>query len=223
MQNVDWSSQANLTLKSKPKCFVGWLRDNLPSCDRVDVPGDWCNCSSLWDDTIYDFHWQNTTYATLRWNADEHMVNSRPTTPILAQAFFNFDSGKSYNDSFAHHSPSLWLAVWDRDLSLQESLEYGYTQLQLIDAAATSSINLNLNRKELPDKKPAYDHQTFTVTTVRQTDLTCDPSNENYGPCHITLLIQYPSFNRDTMTLKPRMDRTDVAEAIGAWLSFSRY
>lgn len=89
MQNVDWSSQANLTLKSKPTYCVGWMRDNLPSCDLVDVPGDCCNCSSLWDTTIYTFQWQNTTYATLRLNGDEHMVNSRPTTPILAQAFFN--------------------------------------------------------------------------------------------------------------------------------------
>lgn len=89
LQNVEWSSQANLTVESKPKCFVGWMKDGLSACDRVEEPGDWCDCTSQWDgDTSY-LVWQNTTYKMLAWNADEHMVNSRPTTPILAQAFFN--------------------------------------------------------------------------------------------------------------------------------------
>lgn len=89
MQNVEWSSQASLTLDSKPKCFVGWMEDNLPACNRVTHQGDWCNCTSQWDTGISRFVWQNTTYNMLAWNADEHMVNSRPTTPLLAQAFFN--------------------------------------------------------------------------------------------------------------------------------------
>ncbi|KAK8031844.1 hypothetical protein PG990_001578 [Apiospora arundinis] len=218
MQNVEWSSQANLTLDSKPKCFVGWMKDSLPTCDLVK-PGDWCNCTPLWDTAISTFAWQNTTYNMLAWNADEHMINSRPTTPILAQAFFNFDSAKAFGDSFAHESPSLWLAVWDTALSLQESLEYGYTRLQLIDAAATSSVSLGLNRKELPGRKPAYDYQISAITTVRQTDLTCDPSNENYGACRVTLLVQYPSFNRDIMTHKKAMNQWDIAAAVGSWLS----
>ncbi|KAK8091847.1 hypothetical protein PG997_002208 [Apiospora hydei] len=207
MQNVDWSSQASLTLDNKPKCFVGWMKDNLPSCDLVNEPGDWCNCTSLWDTTISTFTWQNTTYNMLAWNANEHMVNSRPTTPILAQAFFKFNSEKAFRDSFAHSSPSLWLAVWDTALSLQESLEYGYTRLQLIDAAATSSVSLGLNRKELPGRKPAYDYQLSAITTVRQRDLTCDLSDGYSGPCRVTLLVQYPSFNRDIMTHKQGMDQ----------------
>ncbi|KAK7913813.1 hypothetical protein PG985_011516 [Apiospora marii] len=205
-QNAEWSSQANLTLDSKPKCFVGWMKDSLPACDRVEKPGDWCNCTSQSDTAISSFVWQNTTYNLLAWNADTHMVNSRPTTPILAQAFFTFDSAKSYHDSFAHTSPSLWLAIWDTALSLQESLEYGYTRLQLIDAAATSSVNLGLFRKELPGRKPAYDYRISAITTVRETGLTCDPSDENYGPCRVTVLIQYSDFHRDIMTQKQGME-----------------
>lgn len=145
MQNVDWSGQASLTLDSKPKCFVGWMKEGLSSCDQVK-PSEWCNCTSQWDSSISTFVWHNTTYNMLAWSASEHSINSLPTTPILAQAFFKFDSGKAFNDSFAHASPSLWLAVWDTALSLQESLEYGYTRLQLLDAAATSSVSLSLSR-----------------------------------------------------------------------------
>ncbi|KAK6849487.1 hypothetical protein PG995_013320 [Apiospora arundinis] len=207
MQNVKWSSQASLTLDSKPKCFVGWMKDSLPTCDLAKEPGDWCNCTSLWDTTISSYVWQNTTYNMLAWNANEHMVNSRPTTPILAQAFFNFNSEKAFNDSFGHDSPSLWLAVWDTAISLQESLEYGYTRLQLIDAAATSSVSLDLIRKELPDRKPAYDYRISAITTVRQTDLTCDLGKDYYGPCRTTVLVQYPNFNRDVITHKKGMDQ----------------
>ncbi|KAK6833577.1 hypothetical protein PG987_008271 [Apiospora arundinis] len=229
MQNVKWNFQASLTLDSKPKCFVGWMKDSLPTCDLAKEPGDWCNCTSLWDTTISSYVWQNTTYNMLAWNANEHMVNSRPTTPILTQAFFNckqtpleyhqlgrrtnpipypsVNSQKSFNDSFGHDSPSLWLAVWDTAISLQESLEYGYTRLQLIDAAATSSVSLDLIRKELPDRKPAYDYRISAITTVGQTNLPCDLDKDYYGPCRTTVLVQYPNFNRDVITHKKGMDQ----------------
>ncbi|KAK7986918.1 hypothetical protein PG988_001906 [Apiospora saccharicola] len=207
LQNVDWSSQASLTLDSKPKCFVGWMKDSLPACDKVKMTGDWCNCTSQWDTGISRFAWQNTTYNMLAWNADEYMVNSRPNTPIQAQAFFNFDSQKAFNDSFGHEFPSLWLAVWDTALSLQESLEYGYTRLQLVDAAAILSLNLGLVRQELLGRKPAYDYKVEITPSGRQMQLTCDRSDENYGPCRITLLIQYPNFHRDVMTHKTGMER----------------
>lgn len=117
------------------------------------------------------------------------------------------DSQKTFNDSFGHEFPSLWLAVWDTALSLRESLEYGYTRLQLLDAAATSSLNLGLVRQELPGRKPAYDYKVDVVTSGRQMQLTCDRSDENYGPCRITLLVQYPNFHRDIMTHKKGMER----------------
>lgn len=89
MQNLDWSSQAELTLDSQPKCFVGWLKNNLPACDFVDNIGDWCNCSSSWDGSVTPFQWQNTNYSILAWNPSKFMINVNPATPLLTQVFFN--------------------------------------------------------------------------------------------------------------------------------------
>lgn len=116
------------------------------------------------------------------------------------------DSSKALNDSFSYQSPSLWLAIWDGGLSLQDSLAYGYTRLQLIDALATSSINLALNYREEPEKTSAYDYALTTMSTIPQTKMTCDTSSdENYGPCHATIILQYPTFQRDIITIEARM------------------
>lgn len=61
-------------------------------------------------------------------------------------------------------------------------------------------------RQELPGRKPAYDYKVEIVTSGRQMRLTCDPSEENYGPCHVTVLIQYPNFQRDIVTHKQGME-----------------
>lgn len=230
MQNVDWSSQADLTLDSQPKCFVGWLKNDLPACDAVEKIGDWCNCTAYWDKTITTLEWHNTTYNMLAWNPNEFMINVSPTTPLVVQVFFNCElpnfhitwpseqrvneadksdpdnSEKAYNDSFSKLSPSVWLAIWDANLSLEESLEYGHTRLQLIDALAMSSISLGLNYKETPTKKPAYDYELSTITTIPQTGMTCDLSSDAYyGACHITVLVQYPNFGRDVTTIEQSM------------------
>ncbi|KAK6193308.1 hypothetical protein LQW54_012589 [Pestalotiopsis sp. IQ-011] len=156
----------------------------------------------------------------LSWNPDEFMINKKPTVPLLVQAFFNYDSSRAFNDSFAHQSPSFWLAIWDGGLSLQDSLAWGYTRLQLIDALATSSINLALNYREEPDKAAAYDYALTTISTIPQTRMTCDASsNEDYGPCHATIILQYPTFQRDVTTIEARMQWQDIAEAVGSWLS----
>lgn len=89
LQNIDWISQAKLTLDSRPKCFVGWMRHGLPACDAVQTLGDWCNCSAKWDEQVVAFEWQNTSYRMLSWNLDEFMINTKPTVPLLVQAFFN--------------------------------------------------------------------------------------------------------------------------------------
>jgi hypothetical protein len=88
LQNVHWTSQAQLTLASRPKCFVGWMEDGLPACDAARNSGDWCNCSNNWDAVISPFKWQNKTYNMLSWNPDEHMIATKPTVPLLTQAFF---------------------------------------------------------------------------------------------------------------------------------------
>lgn len=87
LQDVNWSSQAELTLNSPPKCFVGWLENGLATCDSAEV-GEWCDCGANWDDDITLFKWKNTTYNKLTWTTTESMLSVNPATPILAQAFF---------------------------------------------------------------------------------------------------------------------------------------
>lgn len=219
LRMVDWTSQANLTLDSRPKCFVGWMGNDLPACDAVQTIGDRCNCTSNWDEAIVAFQWQNTTYRMLTWTPAKYMINKTPTVPLLLQAFFNYNSDKAFEDSFSHPSPSLWLAVWDANLSLQESLEYGYTRLKPFNALGESSISLGLRYREEPKKTSAYDYE-FTPSTIPETKMTCDTSSdENYDPCHATINLQYPSFQRDVITIEAKMRWQDVAEAVGSWLS----
>jgi hypothetical protein len=74
------------------------------------------------------------------------------------------------------------------------------------DAVAMCSINIGLNFKESPSKKSACDYTLSTIATIPTTDMTCDvSSDENYGPSHITLLIQYPTFEREVTTIEASM------------------
>lgn len=88
---MDWTSQAQITLDSPPKCFVGWMRQGVANCDAVE-PGDSCDCGANWDSTVSQIEWRNTTYNKLAWITTKDMVNVVPTTPLLAQAFFNCKS-----------------------------------------------------------------------------------------------------------------------------------
>lgn len=114
---------------------------------------------------------------------------------------------RAFGDSFQAFSPSLWLAIWDPMLSLEESLEYGYTRLQLIDASSMVSISLDLRRMEMPSRQAAYEYQLTSISSVPANRLTCDLGNpsEYYGPCHVTLLIQFPTFEREVVSVQHEM------------------
>lgn len=93
-------------------------------------------------------------------------------------------------------------------LSLEESLEYGYTRLQLIDASSMLSVSLDLRRMEMAGRPPAYEYQLTSISSVPSKSLTCDlgsASNPYYGPCHVTLLIQFPTFEREIVSLQREM------------------
>lgn len=93
-------------------------------------------------------------------------------------------------------------------LSLEESLEYGYTRLQLIDASSMVSISLNLRRMEMIGRESAYEYQLTSISSVPSKKLTCDLDNESepyYGPCHVTLLIQFPTFEREVVSVQREM------------------
>lgn len=93
-------------------------------------------------------------------------------------------------------------------LSLEESLEYGYTRLQLIDASSMLSISLDLRRMEMTGRQAAYEYQLTSISSVPSKKLTCDlgnPSEPYYGPCHVTLLIQFPTFEREVVSVQRKM------------------
>ncbi|KAG6365603.1 hypothetical protein INS49_007214 [Diaporthe citri] len=183
------------------------MRQGVATCDAVEF-GDSCNCGANWDDAITRLQWRNTSYNKLAWITTESMVNVIPTTPVLAQAFFKYNTTRAFGDSFQSFSPSLWLAIWDPMLSLEESLEYGYTRLQLIDASSMVSISLDLRRMEMAGKQPAYEYQLTSISSVPSKRLTCDldnPSEPYYGPCHVTLLIQFPTFEREVVSVQREM------------------
>jgi len=117
------------------------------------------------------------------------------------------NASQAWLDSSWHLNPSLWLSIWDPTLTLQEALEKGYTRLVLINANGMSSIILGLRSRQAIGQAPAYDYQLSISTTPAQ-DLVCDVSGtirSPSGPCHITLLLQFPTFERQVSRLMPVM------------------
>ncbi|ORY69077.1 uncharacterized protein BCR38DRAFT_508557 [Pseudomassariella vexata] len=218
LQNTEWLSQAILDLNDKPKCFIGWMDEDNAACSEV-IPGEWCNCGSNWGTTIEIVQCGHTTYRALSLYASQYTVCVQPTTTILTQAFFSYDSYKAKTDSFITLLSSIWLAIYDTTLTLEEALEGGYSRLNLINAYAMTSVNLVLNYRQAPGKAPAYDYYEFTISSVPANDLTCDASGNFYGDCHISLILQFSTFERQISRLRYEMSWTDVAAAAASWLS----
>ncbi|KAI4251489.1 MAG: hypothetical protein LQ352_004817, partial [Teloschistes flavicans] len=188
-QNKKWTSQATLRPKSQ-KCFLGWLQEDAVSCDALKqeqlVPGQSCNCKAGWtDDVIEDFGWQNTTYRYVSW---------RPSAKLVSLA-----------DSKATQSPSLWLAIYDPQLDLTDALKMGYTRMILIAANGDNAINLGLRYRQAPNQPPAYDYEV-SLSSNQDLDIVCDTSPGKYvHPCHVTLFIQIPTFERKVVMQSPVM------------------
>lgn len=64
------------------------MRKSLATCDAAGV-GERCDCGANWETDITLLEWKNTTYNKLAWSTTKSMVNVNPTTPVMAQAFFN--------------------------------------------------------------------------------------------------------------------------------------
>ncbi|OBT77156.1 hypothetical protein VF21_05058 [Pseudogymnoascus sp. 05NY08] len=175
-RRADWTSQANLDVSVPGKCFLGWHNESAPDCNAVD-PGTPCQCAGSWDERVWDFDWHNAN-----------------------------DSSKALNDSSMLLMPSLWIAIYDPTLNLTSALENGYTRMVLINANGMTAINLGINRRQAPNTSPAYDYQLF-VSIIPAVSVDCGvTSTGNTAPCHISLFLQFPSFDRQNSQLGVEME-----------------
>lgn len=100
-------------------------------------------------------------------------------------------------------SPSLWIAIYDPTLNLTSALENGYTRMVLINANGMTAINLGLNRRQAPNTSPAYDYQ-LSVSTIPAASVDCAAGSTTH--CHISLFLQFPSFDRQNSRLGVAME-----------------
>ncbi|KAL2052005.1 hypothetical protein ABVK25_007697 [Lepraria finkii] len=226
-QNSNWTSQANIRSKSM-KCFLGWLKEDAVLCDDLPpeqlIPGQSCNCKAGWtNDVIEGFHWQNTTYRYLSWRPTPKLIDRVPAFLMTLQAFFTYNASQSLADSSATQSPSLWLAIYDPKLDLNDALRMGYTRMVLISANGNNAINLGLTYRQAPNFPPAYDYD-LSLSSNQNLNLVCDTSPGKYiRPCHVTFFIQFPTFDRRVILQQPVMRWMDVAASAGAYFSFVQF
>ncbi|KAK0622619.1 hypothetical protein B0T14DRAFT_150695 [Immersiella caudata] len=215
-QRKDWSSQPDMQATNPPKCFLGWHDESAPECGTSPSYDDAlpCQCAGSWDNSIRDFEWRNTSYRALKFRASEDMVSASPTISMMAQTFFRYDTKKALADSSRVLSPSLFIAVHDPTLTVEESLQNGYTRMVLINANGVVAINLGLERREALGHAPAYDYQ-LTISTIPSTTLEC----ETTATCFLTLVFQFPSFERQVLRQDVKLKLPEVASLAGAWFA----
>ncbi|KAK4450974.1 hypothetical protein QBC34DRAFT_296205 [Podospora aff. communis PSN243] len=215
-QRKDWTSQPDLQAATTPKCFLGWHDESAPDCGTSANPDDAlpCQCGTSWDDRIQDFQWQNTSYRALKFQASEAMISTSPTLSMLAQTFFSYNTKKALADASRILSPSLFIAVHDPTLTVEEALRNGYTRMVLINANGVVAINLGIEHREALSHAPAYDFQ-LTISTIPSTTLEC----ETTAACFLTLVFQFPSFERQVLKQDMKLKSPEVASLAGAWFA----
>lgn len=114
---------------------------------------------------------------------------------------------KAKLDSSRESSPSLWLAVHDPSIELRQALELDMAQLHLINANSEVAINLGIHRRQKQGQDMFYDYQ-LAISSVPARDLPCDTSVAGYYPCFVSLFIQFPTFERQTMREKQVLEWT---------------
>ena len=90
---------------------------------------------------------------------------------------------------------------------MQDAFQQGYTRMQLIDANAIISINVGLLFRQAVDADPAYDY-SLNISPVSAASLTCDLNKSNGNAiwaCHVSLFLQFPTFERQLSLLTPLM------------------
>ncbi|KAJ5918566.1 hypothetical protein N7466_010558 [Penicillium verhagenii] len=133
--------------------------------------------------------------------------------------YFLDNKTKAVADSSRASSPGLWLAFHDPVLDIRQALESGNTQMHLIAANGEVAINLGITRSQKEGQSLFYDYE-LAISSVQASDLVCDIGTEGYYACYVSLLIQFPTFARQTFRTEPVLDWKDVVAAAGAWFSF---
>ncbi|KAK3324391.1 hypothetical protein B0T19DRAFT_229532 [Cercophora scortea] len=195
-------------------------RSSQSSAAEPVEAGNVCRCSDNWSDGLRTFVWQDTVYYALTLTSTRDMLSIKPTTQMQVQAFFNYNSSKARDDSSHVLSPSLWLAIYDPTLTLDQALDAGYTRMVLINANGIVAINLGLSQREALNRKPAYDYQ-LSVSTIPASDLLCDVASSVHqsGPCFLSLFLTFPTFDRQVSRQSFELSWQDAITAAGSWFS----
>ncbi|KAM7222720.1 hypothetical protein V8F06_001907 [Rhypophila decipiens] len=225
LQRSDWTSQANLDGRVPGKCFIGWHDERSPDCEELPPGTTPCQCAGSWAQNIVDFQWHNTSYRAQILTSTSSMVSIAPTTQMIVQTFFTYNTAKALADSSHILSPGLFIAVYDPTLTLQQALENGFTRLNLVNANGVAAINLGLSYRDYQyiGKPPAYDY-TLSISGIPGTDLRCDVSSpeKNIQHCFLSLFMQFPTFDRLVFTQKVAMSYEELLSVAGSWFAVSQ-
>jgi hypothetical protein len=185
-----------------------------------------CTCKELWyndDEVIEDFIWMNTSYRYKVFDSPSWFIGHNPTYMLLLQTFFDYNATEALDES-STTNPSLMIAVYDPTLGMQNSFELGYTRMNLVNANGIVAVNIGLQVRDGGNGISAYDYSLSLVSSPA-TDLVCDTTSaETYKyPCHMSLFIQVPNFDRSTITTEKVMTWMDAASAAGGYFSFLQF
>jgi hypothetical protein len=117
------------------------------------------------------------------------------------------DKAKAVSDSSRASSPGLWLAFHDPSLDIHQALEAGNARLHLINANGEVAINLGITRRQKQGQALLYDYQ-LAISSVQSLDLNCDTSSGSSWACFVSLLVQFPTFERRTLRNEPTLGWT---------------
>lgn len=224
LQQLDWTSQAELVLKdAPPKCYLGWANDAAPDCDVVTssaspIP---CRCQRNWDtEFIEPYVWESYAYRLLTLTASKEMVCTKATTKMLAQVslkctkvctlYPNYtrrlthpilidNSTQALADNGRVLSPGLWMVVFDPTLDLTQALK-GYAEMILIDANSMVAVNIGLRYRRGPGIVSAYNYELSVSTSMFQEAV------KDGQIVWVALMLQIPSFKSLVMTSEQELD-----------------
>jgi hypothetical protein len=103
-------------------------------------------------------------------------------------------------------NPSLMIAVYDPTLGMQNAFDLGYTRMNLVNANGIVAVNIGLVLRDMGNGISAYDY-SLSLASSPATDLVCDTSSPTTykWPCHMSLFVQIPNFDRTTITTEKAM------------------